>query len=215
MAGKWIMLRSKLPIQKSPAKLSIFWAEERPDEEAAYRQFKRYNGEYCLDGDDPDFFNDEHGKKLSEDMIKAKAVAAMATCGVDSFYDGRGNDPNVMCRVSFLYKGTEIFAYPHEYSILTHANMTDYIRESHELVPGEVVSSFESETIFDNVLREIYDAARVDGADHGVALAMAFGVDVSEKSETTGLATFPKVGWYRCKLGYANMFCHDWEMVDG
>ena len=111
------------------------------------------------------------------------------------------------------YKDTDIRVFPDEFSVMTDEKMAMYTglseEASHELVPSSVADATLIQEVLSGSLKEVFDAAMVDGCTPEQARAMAFGVDAGEST-----ASLPPIGWYRCKHEYAEVWCHEWEMKE-
>jgi hypothetical protein len=219
----WIMLIKKLPTKPSPPKLSIFWSDEWMNEEIVVSQFKRMYGTWRRDGlkeIDPNFFLDEDGNRLNDTLLQAKMIAWMQVKESDRlYYEGFGADANWAKARSIFYKGERIRVFPEEFSILTHENMSLYIgmtgdAPSHELVPDTVSSQKVVHEALEGSLKEVYDAALVDGCTHAQAVAMALGIGFDDPAGESGLASFPPMGWYRCIPEYALYYAYEEELSE-
>lgn len=193
----WIMLIKKLPTVVSPPKLSIFWAEPWPGNLKAMHPRHKANRSGIL----------SHHPEMSveEDEIYEET---MSPFGVDPEWDNA---------VKIFYKGSEIRVFPHEFSILSDERMRLYIfgdnngDPSHQLVMADVATpeQFAINEILDEATKPIHDAALLDGASEAMATAVALGMDVSLPD-----SQFPPVGWYRCRVEYAEIFCKPYEMEE-
>lgn len=232
----WIMLTTKLSTRPSPPKLSIFWSTPWPNEEIVLSQFERHF-EYLKETErnkrgyrnlDETFFLDAKGNKLSDEDLKKKILVFMETQDEYFWLDNvleqkafMGKDPNWARARKIRYQDDEIRVFPHEFSVLTHENMSMYIgysnpeEGSHELVSGNVAETKLLQEVLEGDLREVYNAALVDGCSHSMAIGMALGIDVSDtEKDGLELAKFPPVGWYRCKPEYASFYCDEREMKE-
>lgn len=189
----WIMLISKLPTRPSPPKLAIFWSIPWPTDDNFMSQYRA----------------------LYDDLITPdEEVLEM-----DYLYDEFGKQPNGQKARQILYKGQTIRVWANEFSVLGKENMRLYVLgddnadPSHEFVPEGVASEKNLRNILEEDDRFIYDAALLDGCSHQQALQVALGNEVVE-SETGSDFGFAPIGWYRCVPGYAEIFCHPWEMAE-
>lgn len=215
----WVMLIKKLPTNPSPPKMSIFWSTPWPKREWIMSQWrKHFVGPFGLEKIPEGFEYDDKGKRLPWDLFEQKILAFMELQG-DFFLDSNlsggimGKDPNWAKARAILYKGEKIRIFPHEFSQLLQANMRLYINKSHELVADSVADSQVVQSLEDGDLKEIYDAALVDGCTHSMAIAVALGVDIVDVPQTS-LANFPPIGWYRMKKEFAEYFCDQREMEE-
>jgi hypothetical protein len=217
----WIMLTKKLQTNPSPPKLSIFWSTPWPKESIVKQQFKRFSDV------DAGFNLDKDGHKLDSGLLSQKIQAFMETQG-DLLYDldsgmltGFGAESNWAKARKIEYKGETIRVFSNEFTAVTHENMALYIgcsdpdQASHELITSTVAENKLMNEVLEGDLREVYDAALVDGCSHSQAVGMALGIDISETVDnSTQLAQFPLMGWYRCKPEYAQVYCYEHEMVE-
>lgn len=235
----WIMLIKKLPVNPSPPKLSIHWStpwidmkfvrpqletwlqeEDFPD---APKQFKGKAEGYMKllqlwaseHGLDEQFFVDENGKLLDTDFIQEKLVFILAQKNI--IHSPFGSENNWAGARKIHYKDQDIRIFPDEFSVMDTNKMNYYLgmdgeEGSHELVPGSVADATLVQEILAGSLKEIFDAAMVDGCTPDQATAMAFGIEVS--AQGINLNDFPAIGWYRCKKHYAVMYCTDQEMKE-
>jgi hypothetical protein len=217
----WIMLIQKLPTEVSPPKLSILWSTPWPDGKNSVRQIKNFIKDRAWQDFDGTFPLDEDEEELSTKKLYQKVEAYLATRSYGYERNGDyaplyGNEPNWVGARAILYKNQSLRVFPHEFSILSQENMAMYIgadggeAPSHELVASSVADAQLLEHVFQGDARDVYDAALVDGCVSAQATAMALGVDVSEVQA----ASFPAIGWYRCRREYAEMYCHENEMAE-
>jgi hypothetical protein len=232
----WIMLIKKLATDPSPPKFSIFWSTPwlnmhyvRPQLEDWLRDRdfpempkRGYSREYYVElltnwaqeNDlDENFFFDDSGKLLSEEVIESKLVVVLSKETIISRMMGREN--NWAGARKIHYKDTDIRVFPDEFSVMTDEKMALYtgLQEdaSHDLVPSSVADATLIQEVLSGSLKEIFDAAKVDGATDEQARAMAFGVDVSDQAQ---IATLPAIGWYRCRREYSEALCTEQEMKE-
>jgi len=226
----WIMLIKKLPTKISPPKLSMFWSQPYPDARVVKRQFETFYNQGRFDGDLPvsgknfrkqnvSFFHDEDGNILSEELLQEKILSYMNS-QLDVLYDnyfGFGAEDNWAKARKIVYNEETIRVFEREFSVLTHDKMSEYLGltghgGSHELVPDSVAEETLFEQILEGDLRDVFDAALMDGCTDEQAIGVALGLDVALEYHGDKLAEYPPLGWYRCKSEYAKMFCSEKEM---
>ena len=181
----WILLTGHLPVKYAPPRLSIFWSTPWPNEKFVKQQEKRYSNRYDLSDQPTNQWKNQP----------------------DVFYDMFGKDPNWAKARRIAYKEQDIRVFAHEFNQLTPENMALYVLgdddvdPSHDLVSDSVASDMLVKGALDGESKPIYDAALMDGAEHGQALATALGHDI-----TLPAADFMPLGWYRLKPGYQVLF---------
>lgn len=222
----WVMLINKLPTRPSPPKLSIFWSEPWIDKEYVFDQFKRLHGTRKA-GDMPaDFYLNQDGKPLDSETIRTKIILHMLLNEGDLLSDGThdfrhgGREHNWAKARSIIYKGEQIRIFADEYSIMKAANMRMYLgydggEQSHDLVPDTVSSSKIMDEVITGSLKDIYDAALVEGCTPAQAQATALGIEFDHDDPASAdLAAFPAIGWYRCRHEYALIYCDESELKE-
>jgi hypothetical protein len=229
------MLIKKLQTNPSPPKLSIFWSVPWPDEKYARDQVfewlrethapvrglrdKRLNADvemwrrWLVEQDIQEHaLEDAEGRLLNEAEIMKRLIVAYALKPIH-YYAIYGLENNWAGARKIHYKDTDIRVFPDEFSVMTDEKMAMYTGlsedASHLLIPSSVADATLIQEVLSGSLREVFDAAMVDGCTPEQARAMAFGVDT-----TDALASLPPIGWYRCRQDYAEFYCHEWEMKE-
>ena len=80
---------------------------------------------------------------------------------------------------------------------------------SHELIQDNVVQEMLLEFVLETDMKEVYDAALLDGCSANQAYQVCIGMDILAPQ-----LDLKPTGWYRCKREYAQIYCHDWEMEE-
>jgi hypothetical protein len=223
----WIIITKKLNTPVSPPKLSIFWSTPYVDAAKAAKQaetWKRYNTNA------PRYHGGKRSRKqLSPDELELELEADRAwaefAAEEDYFWSQDlnpsapfpGKEHNETLARGIVYRGARIRVYKDEYNVLTLDRMKLYIfgvlggDHSHELMtdPTAVADDILIKGVLDGETRPIYEAALVDGCNDAQAVAVALGQDI-----TIPDAEFVPLGWYKCLPHYAEIYCHDWEMVE-
>ncbi len=227
----WIILIKKLPVKPSPPKLSIFWSEPWIDREKSLDQFEILYGKRSERGRiiregtegtmDESFYLDDNGNRLPPDLLEKKMIYHMQVNVPGKILDdiGWGFEHNYARARMILYKGNQIRVFDDEYNPVTQNNMSMYIGvsgedQSHDLVPEGTASTKIVEEVLKGSLKDIYDAALVEGCDTAQAMAVALGIEIENPSDSNSLATFPAIGWYRCRPEYALIYCDEWEIAE-
>ncbi len=195
----WIVLTKKLPVHPSPPKMSIVWATPWPDVGHVQIQKERYfdkeSGEWW------DYSNT--GKPAPEN--------------VDVFVTPMGGgEPNWALAMKIHYRGEDIRVFRHEFNPLPPERMRDYVFgmegegiPTHELVENNEASRLMLKIAQDSDLRQIYDAALVDGCNHPMAEMVAMGIPIEEVA-----LEFPPIGWYRPLPFVLDMYCYEDEQSE-
>jgi hypothetical protein len=206
--GAWVLLIKKIPTRPSPSKLSIFWSVPWPHEHYSIQQAEQWLDE---NEHEEEFYLDDRGEHLSREMLIKKALLEYATHNIH--VGATGVEHNWAGARKIHFANTDIRIFPDEFKLLSNDAMAKYVgvsdEASHVLIPSSVADATLIQEVLSGSLREIFDAAMVDGASDTQAQAMAFGVDVSEENF---LSSFPAIGWYRCKYEYAKIFCTEQEI---
>ena len=216
----WIMLTKKLPTVVSPPKLSIHWSTPWPD-------LEHFKGQISLIdlGDD-----DELDKLLLEvkPLIRNKTarrkldvsdpellILAEKVKKHTSFFSSLGFfEHNWAGARKILYKNESIRIFPDEFSEVTDESMKIYTIDdglgniSHKLIPGNVAEATMLEHILETDQHFVKEAAILDGCTEQQAILVALGLDILD-----GFADNKPLGWYKCKKKYAQVYCHDYELV--
>lgn len=210
--GCWIMLIKKLPTKLSPPKMSIFWSipwytkDELPV--IATKMLKIIKrGEGFPSGEEFAEFAYEHRKDRGKDTGTVVTEKMEKLLSSNLFNDIFGWAPNNYKARKISYKDEQIKVFPHEYSIIPADRMRVYTGEegSHELVPSNVAEEKIIEDILNGLKKRIYEQAMIDGCDSKQAFLVANGVDIIENFD------IPKLGWYRIRPEYGNVFCYESE----
>jgi len=192
----WILLTTKLPTDPSPPRLSIFWSTAwLPDSTVAMRAVEEWN---------------RLGGQAGDEWVCEPAIIQATR----SRHLRRGltplRTPNWSEARRIHYNDQAIRVFPHEFSSLDTVRMHEYIfGGSHELVAGDVATDALIQGVLDGITRPIMESALLDGCNAAQAMSVALGMDV-----TLPDAEFPPVGWYKCRIEYATMFCEPWEMEE-
>ena len=209
----WIMMIAKLPTDPSPPKLSIFWSTSADNQTRILDQFNKF---FAQDMRGTDFNRDARNEKLSAALLKTKKIAFMRE-QEDYFYDyaGFGKEDNWAKARWIVYNDAHIRVFAHEYSVLAPENLLQYVGivgndASHVLVPSNAAMEKTVQDIKDGHLREIYDAALMDGCTHYQANAMALGLTITGSMATD--VHLPVDGWYRIKSEYGLIYCTEDEL---
>jgi hypothetical protein len=215
----WIMIIKKLACEVSPPKLSIFWSAPWPDDKYAPKQVEHFIADSAWEDFDENFDKDENEDQLSPRQLRQKAEAYLATQTFGYERGLFGSENNWVGARRVHYKGKDVRVFPDEFSVLKHENMAMYLglldpgheEASHELVSESVAETKLMDDVFKGAAKDVYDAALVDGCTPVQASAMALGIDISEPVQA---ASFPAIGWYRCKREYALMWCNESEIAE-
>lgn len=179
----WIILIKKPPVRPSPPMFSILWATPWPNKAAM-----------------------ENIAQQLFDYIP----------GADVHYDYFGKVPNWDGAMKIHYKGQDIRVFPHEFNLLPPDRMRNYVFglegegvPTHVLEPTDEAGEHMLKIVKDGDLRQIYDAALVDGCTPAQAEMVALGIPLDE-----GAIEFPPMGWYRPLDFVLDMYCNDHERED-
>jgi len=209
------MLIKKLPTEVSPPKLSIHWSTPWPNETYAERQIlDNIDDELGHYGQRAIYKSMGRRKRKIED-IQENAIENFKKIPLLVDPAGWGFEPNWAGAVKIHYKGEDIRVFPHEFSQMDLAKMTMYILGEHNEDPSHLLQTDTEvgidiqEFMLDMDMRDIRDAALLDGCSMQAATLVAIGQDVTDE-----LTHFEPIGWYRCRPEYAQIYCHDWEMEE-
>jgi hypothetical protein len=122
-----------------------------------------------------------------------------------------GMEPNMNLALKVSVGGKDIRLFAHEVSRITPGNMRMYIlgdEPTHVLQPDSVAEEDILRMVRKGALREIYEAALLDGCSPGQASCVARGVDIE-----TPDGDFPAMGWYRPHPDLLMAFCRAPEIV--
>lgn len=216
----WIMLRSKLPTEISPPKMSLFWSVPWPGPW----------DDSMLDRIERKIKPSEDKDERVEGRIKRKRKVAVPLSEEEleqeCFLDvGFGLVPNWVRARKIHYKDTDIRIFPHEFSKIDNEKMQFYLNEgAYDLIPTTVAENvliygpdgkkIEEKPAFiseypQSEQRLIYEAALIDGCTHAQALIVAFGSDPTDET-----SIIPPIGWYKLKSEHASVFCYEWEVKE-
>ncbi len=226
----WIMLRTKLPTEVSPPKMSLFWSVLWPGPWDDSMLGKIDRSGFGIGAYDPEETTDKRVKgRLTKRQLESFDYRPLSEEELkkEVFLDknGFGFVPNWARARKIHYKETDIRIFPHEFSDIDNEKMQFYLNENaFEIVPNSVAENTliygsDGRTVEDrpkfiseypqSEQRLIYEAALIDGCTHAQALIVAFGGDPSDE-----VSTIPPIGWYKLKPEYASVFCYDWEMTE-
>jgi len=191
----WIMLTKKLPTKPSPPKMSLFWSTAW-----AGTKISRLQAQTCY------LCQLTEDKCNCLDEFRPTTKGDLYGCSGPSL----GVEPNWVGARKILFCGMPIRVFPHEFSIVSKENMSEYISSgAYTLVPDSAADENLLNGFLDGETKPVYDAALVDGCNHAGALATALGVDV-----TLPDPDYPAIGWYRLHPDVAQVFCDAFEMVE-
>lgn len=178
----WIIIKQVPPVAVPIQKLGIYWATPWDLEHFSISQMSRlrYRNET-----EEEFFDQEYFVN-----------------------DLRGMEPNWKRSVKITIGDDDVRVFPHEFNKLTPEKMRLYILgdpveglPSHELVPNREADAALLRTALETDLRDIYDAAMVDGCNTAMAYCVALGIPIDDDA-----FEFPPYGWYRLRPEYAAYF---------
>jgi len=222
----WVMLRTKLPTEVSPPKMSLFWSVPWPAPWDSLLNRIERTGKGISN---PENTTD---KRVTTRLTKREIrnfypPLSEEELEQDYFLDsaGFGLTPNWIRARKIHYKEMDVRIFPHEFSEISNEKMQYYLNENaYDLMPNSVAENMliygsdgkvvENKPSFisdypQSDQRLIYEAALIDGCTHAQALIVAFGGDPSDE-----VSIIPAVGWYKLKAEYASVFCHEWEMKE-
>lgn len=185
----WILLTKKLPSAVSPPRFSIHWGIEWGVSNSLSSQQKRIK----------QFRLERNGDRM---------------VSLDDMLHGyEGDEENAL---AILYKGERIKVYPHECNYLSPESMRNYVFGiegdniiSHDLEPSSDAGSLLLKTATETALKDVMDAAILDGCSYFQALAVLMGMDTEDASSEV-----PPVGWFRCKPQIALVYCDESELTE-
>jgi len=184
----WIMLRCKLATEVSPPKLSIHWAVPAPMNK--YAEIAKTKAKATVN-----FHNNNRG--YDDPVITEE----------DTYEWDEAKRCEGAMKIRFL--GEDVIVFPDEYTLVSDANMAEYIDEregSHFLIEDsvEVPGEYSLVDIRSKDERLLYEAALLDGCDQVQALRVMKGKDID-------ISTVPVLGWYRAHHRFARIFCRKGE----